>query len=218
MENNSPSDDWQDVPVEHDDWQDVPAAPQEHNGLYPTADHKMRSPLDVNWLSAAKNELTKKPDPSAKAFLSNPMIQSLGGEAASPLLGAAGKALSGVVGNAAEGIATSPTIPKVGKGIETVGNWIGSKIGPVGYLMPGLVRNAKIAGDVISGVGKSLPAAQKGIGWILDNAPQTLEKFAPVLTKIKQASGAAGLATAHFLLQQSDPQYQEIMKKHQEEQ
>lgn len=198
-------------------------------GFGPTADGKMRNPLEVDWLGAIKNEFTKPLDPSAKAALANPMTQMLAGEAAGPLIGAGARA----VGNFATRLATSPIPKKIADATNMVGKVKGIASNLAGEFSESMGPRSKQVVDFISGLAgrkaayaipgsnfaqgvsdtaRGVEVAQKGLVWVLDNAPQKLGKYAGVLKKAAQA-GPAAMATTNFLLQQSDPEYQRVLKE-----
>lgn len=83
----------------------------------------------------------------------------------------------------------------------------------VTYGAPGPLKYAQAFSDTARGV----QGMQHGINWAMENAP---EKLGPFLGGLKKAaaSGAASLATYHFLLQQKSPEFQEIEKNMRENQ
>lgn len=207
--------------------------PDDDPGFGKTADGSMRNPLDVDWIGAIKNEFTKPLDPSAKAALGNPAVMQLAGQAGASAIGAGLSKVTPVFKAISERFATSPLPSKISEATNVVGKGktIAEKfVGSIGESLPG---GAKKAMDVFSGVAgrkaaysnpvtgvpqlisdsaRAVSGAQKGVAWILDNAPDKLGKFAGILQKAK-AAGPSAFATANFLLQSKNPEYQEILKK-----
>jgi hypothetical protein len=148
-----------------------------------------------------------------------------------------GKALNGLAGAAAkrfsptalEEIATSP-IPSNISGLAKNASRRASKI--FDSVVPKPLQEA-VGGvaDIVSGsVGQYLPKAttiakgadkiargtQSALAWALDKHPEKLGKFAPRLQQAAQR-GASALATTSFLLQQKDPEFQQMLKDANEE-
>lgn len=192
-----------------------------------------KSPFDVNWLGAAKDSFSAPMDPSAKAAVSGPlgyMAGSIaGGAATSKALGAVGSVAKG----AAEKFATSPLPGKiadatnvVGKGkglVEKFTGMVGDNLSPrtkqvMDYVSGAVGRKAAYSNPVtgvpqaISDTAKVAQGAQKGMAWLLDNAPEKLGKFASVAKEALASGGPQALATTEFILSQSSPEYQKIQK------
>ncbi len=106
-------------------------------------------------------------------------------------------------------MSSMPELPgKLGTARDLVTGAIGRKFAysnPVTGLAQGVSDAAKVT-----------QKAQQGVAWILDNAPQKLGKFAPALQNAAQ-KGAGALATTDFILSQSNPEYQSMKKKAEEQ-
>lgn len=112
----------------------------------------------------------------------------------------------GVIGKAARLFAAD--LPE-GK-LKTAGDVVTGLVGRhAAYHSP--LAPVQLISDAAMGVSK----AQSVIAKLLDSTPEKLGKFAPVL-KDAATRGANAVATTHFLLGQSDPEYQKIMKDLQE--
>ena len=139
------------------------------------------------------------------------VVKDLGVGALGGLGGLAIKGVAKALPIAAERFATTPAINRVADAISPSTYMGGGGIGrAAGYVTP-IVNKAQAAGDALKYGGQ---AAQKTVSWLLDNAPQKLGKFAPILQK---ASQTGGLATTEFLLSQTDPDFQALKKKLQDE-
>lgn len=212
---------------------DIESTAPSDPGFGPTADHKMRNFKDIDWFGAVKNEFTKPLDPSAKAALGNPFLTTLAGEAAGPLISAAAKPIGSIASKIAERFATSPLPGKIADATNVVGKTKGFAQKILGPAMKEMGPTASKVFDSISGfegrklaysnpltaipqavsdASKAVGGAQKATAWIMDNAT----KFAPVLQKAA-AAGPSALATTSFILQQRDKDYQDLVKKHNEQ-
>lgn len=75
-----------------------------------------------------------------------------------------------------------------------------------------VVNAANKFGDDITSIGISLVGkGMDKIGDILKQAPQSFGKFAPALQAAAQR-GTQGLAATHFILQQTQPEYQDVIR------
>lgn len=206
-------------------------SPSSDPGFGPTADGSMRNPLDVDWIGAIKHEFTKEPDPSAKAVLDNTLLSSVTPAGATGL-GATAASIGKRALGAVESFATSPIPEKIAAATDVVGKAKGFASKVIGglseHLSPAAQRTANVMTEIagrkaaysnpltaipqaVSDTARVAKGAQKGVAWILDNAPQKLGKFAQPLRAAADRGGSA-LATTSFLLQQSDPEFQEAMK------
>lgn len=205
-----------------EDLQKMGAKPVEEKGLI-----SFDGPKQSLW-EAIKGEFTKPLDPSAKAALSNPLMSGFS-PAVSGAVGIAGKGLV----NAAERFATSPLPKKISDATNVVGGTKGllGKIGDaVGAKLPdkaskaidlvtGLLGRKGAYTNPLTGVpqgisdaAKGVQGAQKGVAWLLDNAPQTLGKYGARLQEAaKQGPGA--LAALDILMQKQDPQYMKLRQE-----
>lgn len=93
---------------------------------------------------------------------------------------------------------------------KMAGGGLGAK--GLAYFAPGPLK-------YVQGVSDAARAAQKvktGAAYLLETAPQKLGKFAPVLKQAADRGGNA-LSTTDFLLQKTDPEYQQLMKEAREQ-
>lgn len=194
-------------------------------GFGPTADGSLRNPLEVDWMGAIKDSFTPKDDVIGGTPFDNPLF-------ASAVPGGVGAAVGKGAVNVAQKAATSPLPGKIADATNVAGkvkSFIGNKLsGPAGamkgILPEGVADFASGAAaraatyktplapiQAISDSARLVQGGQKGVAWMLDNAPQKLGKFAAPLKAAADRGGTA-LATTSFLLSQSDPEFQEIMK------
>jgi hypothetical protein len=160
-----------------------------------------KNPADVNWLGEAKKGLIDQfftGDPNQRvnslSVGSNPLF-AMSGIPEATVEGAAQLTpkVTGFIKGGLERLATSPIPQRIANTVS------------------GIAKGVPFGGELSKPV-QALPEAQKGVAWALDHAPQTLGKFAPIL-KNASKTGAAGVATADFLLSQKNPEYQELKKK-----
>jgi hypothetical protein len=105
--------------------------------------------------------------------------------------------------------ATSPLPQQIAEKTDIAGKVGSNVLGRVGaYTVPGPLKYVQGASDSMRGV----QAAQKGVAWALDHAPESLGKFVNVLKNAAAQGGASAVATTDFLLSQKNPEYQQMKK------
>lgn len=181
-------------------------------GVGPTIDGSMRNPLDVDWLSAIKNEFSGARDTGGnyKAALDNPLMGAFGPAAAA----GSAAAVSRVGAKAVQGlerVATSPIPAKMAHGAEQSLAALLKKTGasksvsrPIEFVLgKGL--------DLVNPIGQSGrigQGAQKAIAMALDNSPKVFGKYAPIL---KEASKRGALPAAIEVLYQ-DSEFRSLLQ------
>ena len=151
-----------------------------------------------------------------------------GGAAAKQIAGMAGKAAPAVK-NLAEEAATNPTLTKIGNATDVIGHTKGvaNKLANIAMKMPEMPELAKKAIDFgggvvgrklaysnpltgtaqgISDAAKATQLAGKGVAESLENMIPRMGKYSSVLQQAL-ARGSDSLASTHFVLQQTDPEY-----------
>lgn len=126
----------------------------------------------------------------------------------------AGAAASGALTNAADELATNPAIRAAAPGIgAAMGGGLGGVVGHATHI-PGASLAGVVAGKEFLG-----PSIAKAVPWGLDRisdvvraSPGAFGKFAAPLQAAAQRGGNS-LAATHFILQQTNPDYRELMRK-----
>lgn len=119
--------------------------------------------------------------------------------------------VSGTIGRKA---AYSNPVTAIPQGISDVAKG-------VTFAQKGMATALDKGAPLISGATKAVGAAAGAasakplVNRMLEESPDRLGKFAPALQSAAQR-GESALASTHFLLSQSDPEYQAIMKENQE--
>lgn len=172
-----------------------------------------KNPMDVNWFGAAKKKFGDEffsgdGKSQSMSVADNPLLttsavpQAAGGAAAAGL-----SKVGNFIRSGAERFATSPLPGQIASKTDLAGRVGSNVLGRVAaYSTPG-AKYIQGVSDSMRGV----QGAQKGVAWALDNTPEALGKFANILRQATQHS-ASGLATADFLMSQSNPEYQELKK------
>lgn len=207
------------------------APPQESHGHDFDPIH-IDGPKQSVWQSV-KDRFTKM-DPSARAAINGPLGYMAGPVAGDAL---AAKAISAGTG-ALERFATSPVPSKVSDATNVVGHGKdfvdkflhlnADKLNPavrsgLDAISGAVGRKAAYSNPVtavpqgISDVAKGVTYAQKGAAYLLDKTPEVLGQYLPAI-KSAASKGPTALAATEFLLQQTSPGFQEILKKHRDNQ
>lgn len=160
----------------------------------------------------------------------NPLL-SWSGAGTTAAVGAASKSLP-VMSHIAQKFATHPgpaALEKatnvtgavkglMGKASDLFQRAVPENLKPVADFVTGVAgRHAAYSNPVtgfsqgVSDVAKVTKGAQSVVAKLLDSAPARLGKFAPILQQAATRGGQA-LATTDFLLQQTDPEYQQVKK------
>lgn len=195
------------------------------------------NPMDVDWMQALKDTATKglHPDATEMTVASNPLLMMSGvpGQAAASLASKGASAIAKPAAELAERVATSPLPEQIANATNVTGHikdFAGKILPKISENLPegamrsftdvatgALGRKAAYSNPLtaipqgISDVAQVASKGQKGLAWMLDNAPQRLGKFLPVL-KSAAARGTDALATTSFILQQTEPEFQQIVK------
>lgn len=69
-----------------------------------------------------------------------------------------------------------------------------------------------LTGGVVAEIPHNVENVRKSLSWIVQNAPERLGKFGGMLRQAMQR-GASAFATTNFILQQKNPEYQQILKE-----
>lgn len=146
--------------------------------------------------------------------------------------GQALQAVPAAIKSGAEGLATTPLFDKVANATNVVGkgrDFISKVTAPImDQLSPGVKKAADVATAVagrfgayktplapvqaVSDAASVASGAQKGLAWLMDNAPDKLGKFAPAL-KEAASRGSKALAATSFILQQREPEFVKILSQ-----
>ncbi len=149
-------------------------------------------------------------------------LAETGGLIAGKAMEAAGPSIAGALGNlgsgigrATEDLATAPMrsagIANAGfpaRAVNAVGK-IGDAVGSIPFA--GRAVGADVARMAPTIAQKTAIGANR-LGEVLQASPQMFGKFAPVLQQAAQR-GAQGLASTHFILQQTNPEYHSMVMK-----
>jgi hypothetical protein len=107
--------------------------------------------------------------------------------------------------------ATKESMPGIGKKVGmAAGGLAGWKMGSIGGHMGGALA-ASGGAQIGSSIGKKVGEVGASVIERLENAPETLGKFAPILSSA-QVRGPTALAAAHYVMSQNDPEYQKLFQ------